>query len=165
MQKSLSRLLLLILTVCLLGVSSLQAQKYTPDTYIEKYGPIAQELMKESGVPASVILAVAMHESAHGNSRIANHLNNHFGIKGKNSSKKIRSAYKGYSSAMSSYEDFINLLKKRKHTTSLFDDQNKNYTSWVKAIARSGYSATKSWSSLILRTISRYNLDKYDSVN
>ena len=36
--------------------------------YIDKYSPIAQEMMQEHGVPASVILAIAMHESAHGNS-------------------------------------------------------------------------------------------------
>ena len=38
--------------------------------------------MHESGVPASIVLAVAMHESANGNSHIAKKLNNQFGVKG-----------------------------------------------------------------------------------
>src|SRR5690606_37022580 len=92
-----------IFMVCILTVItafSLQAQDYTTKTYIEKHSNAAQRLMRETGVPESVILAVAIQESAYGNSRIARYLNNHFGIKGKNDSKKIRSAYKGYGSVL-----------------------------------------------------------------
>jgi uncharacterized FlgJ-related protein len=56
--------------------------------------------MHQSGIPASIILGIAMHESANGNSAIAKNLNNQFGMKGGSTSvyyknkKKVRSAYK-----------------------------------------------------------------------
>lgn len=164
MRTSLVSKMLLGLIISLISVNlSFAQRKYTPTSYIEKYKSVAQDLMKETGVPASVILAVAMHESAHGNSRIAQHLNNHFGIKGKNSSKKIKSAYKGYPSVLASYKDFVAFLKRRKSTQYLFAQYTaKDHKAWVKGIAKSGYSATGNWSSLILNTINRYNLDEYD---
>ncbi len=138
-------------------------QRFTPATYIDEYKNVAQQLMLETGVPASVILAIAMHESANGNSRIARYLNNHFGIKGKNNSKAIKSAYKGYESTLASYWDFINLLKRRKSVQSLFEGNSvTDYKPWILAIARSGYSATKDWRHKVLATISRYNLNEYD---
>jgi len=155
-----------ILAVCILTVLTtfrLQAQDYTTRTYIEKHSPAAQKLMRETGVPASVILAVAIHESAYGNSRIARYLNNHFGIKGKNNSTKIRSAYKGYGSVLDSYRDFVGLLQRRKATKPLFDNHSSSdYKGWVKGIARSGYSETGDWSRKVISTIDRYNLEKYD---
>lgn len=164
MQKSLCSKMLLVLVLCFASVTTLLGQqKFSPSSYIEQHKSVAQQLMRETGVPASVILAVAIHESAYGNSRIARHLNNHFGIKGKNNSKTIRSAYKGYESVLASYNDFVGLLKRRKATQTLFDKHSPlDYAVWVKGIARSGYSVTKSWSSKILGTIERYDLDDLD---
>ncbi|WP_185212728.1 glycoside hydrolase family 73 protein [Sphingobacterium mizutaii] len=155
-----------IFVVCILITLStlrLYAQDYTTKSYIEKHSPAAQTLMRETGVPASVILAVAIHESAYGNSRIARYLNNHFGIKGKNNSKKIRSAYKGYGSVLDSYRDFVGLLQRRKATQPLFDKHNsEDYKGWIKGIARSGYSETGDWSRKVISTIDTYDLEKYD---
>ncbi|MVZ65886.1 hemagglutinin [Sphingobacterium sp. DK4209] len=155
-----------IFMVCILTVIttlSLHAQDYTTRSYIEKHSTSAQRLMRETGVPASVILAVAIHESAYGNSRIAKYLNNHFGIKGKNSSTKIRSAYKGYGSVLDSYRDFVGLLQRRKATKPLFEKhESDDYKAWVKGIARSGYSETGDWTRKVISTIDRYNLEKYD---
>ncbi len=155
-----------IFVICILITLStlgLYAQDYTTKSYIEKHSPAAQTLMRETGVPASVILAVAIHESAYGNSRIARYLNNHFGIKGKNNSKKIRSAYKGYGSVLDSYRDFVGLLQRRKATQALFDKHNsEDYKGWIKGIARSGYSETGDWSRKVISTIDTYDLEKYD---
>lgn len=155
-----------MMVLCLVSISTIFGQqKFTISSYIEEHKKVAQQLMKETGVPASVILAVAIHESAYGNSRIAKNLNNHFGIKGKNNSKTIRSAYKGYGSVTNSYLDFIDLLKRRKSTQGLFEQKGStDYNAWIKGISRSGYSATKGWSSKVLSTIDRYNLDDYDSI-
>ncbi len=163
MQKSLCSKLLLMFICCLFSVMLASGQKkFSPSSYIEEHRSVAQQLMQETGVPASVILAIAIHESAYGNSRIARHLNNHFGIKGKNNSKVIRSAYKGYTSVLASYQDFIDLLKRRKSTQHLFTETSTDYSTWVNSIARSGYSVTKDWRHKVLGTISRYNLDEYD---
>ncbi|GHE29575.1 glucosaminidase domain and LysM peptidoglycan-binding domain-containing protein [Sphingobacterium griseoflavum] len=163
MQKTGIGKCILVLLMFVFTVKTTIAQKFSPSSYIAEHKNIAQQLMIETGVPASVILAVAIHESAYGNSKIAQHLNNHFGIKGKNSSRTIRSAYKGYSSVRESYLDFISFLKRRRSTSSLFDDYGQeDYKSWVKGIGRSGYSTTGTWSAKILATINRYNLDEYD---
>ena len=90
MQKSLISRMLLIMVLCFVCITATWGQqKFSPSSYIKEHKEVAQRLMRETGVPASVILAVAIHESAYGNSRIAKHLNNHFGIKGKNNSKKL----------------------------------------------------------------------------
>lgn len=150
-----------VVTTC--TILSAKAQNYTTKSYIEEHGPAAQELMRETGVPASVILAVAIHESAYGNSRIARYLNNHFGIKGKNNSKKIRSAYKGYGNVKESYRDFVGLLQRRKATRPLFDKHaSDDYKSWIRGIARGGYSESGDWSRKVISTIDQYDLEKFD---
>lgn len=165
MQKILSKVSPTIIILYLSVLTPTMAQeRFTPQNYIEQYKNIAQQLMEETGVPASVILAVAIHESASGNSRIARHLNNHFGIKGKNQSKTIKSAYKGYDSIQASYLDFVNLLKRRKATQLLFEQcAPGDYSSWTAGIARAGYAASSSWRTKVLAIISKYNLDKYDN--
>lgn len=146
-----------------LNVASARSQDYTPTSYIEAFKDAAIAHMEEHGCPASVILAVAMHESANGNSRVARHLNNHFGIKGPNNSTAIRSAYKGYDSVEASYADFIAFLKRRKATRDLFGAYAPHeYERWVLGIARSGYATSSSWSAKVLATIRRYDLHQYD---
>lgn len=154
---------IIVLLMFVFTVKMTIAQKFSPSSYIAEYKETAQQLMAETGVPASVILAIAIHESAYGNSRIAKHLNNHFGIKGKNNSRAINSAYKGYSSVRDSFLDFVGLLQRRKATNKLFEAHSaEDYKGWVKGIARSGYSTTGDWSSKVLATIQRYDLADYD---
>src|SRR5690606_40977739 len=84
-------------------------------------------------------------------------------IKGKNNSKAIRSAYKGYESTLASYRDFVGLLRRKRTTQPLFNEKSAtDYKAWTSAIARSGYSVTKDWRHKVLSTIDRYNLDEYD---
>lgn len=164
MSKNWMKVLCVLFLMITIGGSYCQAQrKYTPTSYLEKHSKAAKQLMKETGVPASVILAIAIHESAYGNSRIATYLNNHFGIKGKNSSRKINSAYKGYDSTLASYRDFVGMLQRKKSTQPLFmKHDSEDYQSWIKGIAKSGYSTSGDWSRKVLATIDRYNLDQYD---
>ena len=161
-----TRLLVLGLTVALTGanIGQLLAQKPTPRSYIEQHKAVAIQYMEKYGCPASIILAIALHESAYGTSRVARHLNNHFGIKGPNNSKVIRSAYKGYDSIAESYADFVGLLKRRKRTQQLFDQyQPHEYEKWVRGIARSGYAHSPSWSSKVISIIRKYNLNELDA--
>jgi len=160
---NISKKLVVGLFVIVSSVSISFGQKFSPKTYIDEHKEVAQQLMNETGVPASVILAVAIHESAYGNSRIAKYLNNHFGIKGKNNSKQIKSAYKGYSNVLESYRDFVGLLQRRKSTQPLFTrTNNSDFDTWIKGIARSGYSQSSDWSRKVTATIERYDLDQYD---
>lgn len=152
----------LVLALGTFGLTKVSAQSNA--AYVDKYSPIAKEMMEEHGVPASVILAIAMHESGNGGSRVAKNLNNHFGVKGKNNSTVIRSAYKGYRSVLDSYDDFVGIVKRKKTTQSLFEKHpGEKYEAWVKAIARSGYSTSKGWTAKVIATIKRYHLDMFDN--
>lgn len=132
--------------------------------YVERYKNVAIEKMNQTGVPASVILAVAMHESGSGTSKIARRLNNHFGIKGKNHVKSVRSAYKSYDSVDDSYADFIATLKKHPSFAKLFTQYSSDdYKNWIRGIQRGGYAHSKTWGAQVLGFIKKYQLDQFDS--
>ena len=80
-----------------------------PNQFIKKYGPLADSLETEYGIPASLILGVSIIESSSGTSRNCRLLNNFFGVKGKNNllkTKGIRSGYKQYANDTASFVDF-----------------------------------------------------------
>lgn len=140
------------------------AAQNSATVYIEKYKDIAIAQMNEFGLPASVILGVSMHESGNGTSKIAKYLNNHFGMKGKNSSTEIRSSYRGYDSVVDSYRDFIGAMNRNKKFRELFGKfSDYDYRNWVLGIQRGGYAASKTWGSQVLATIKKYKLYEYDN--
>lgn len=148
--------------VCLLFAAH-TSNAQTTLQYINKNVAYAQELMRENRIPASVILAVAIHESAAGTSKIARYLNNHFGVKGKNSSKKIKSSYKGYESVQDSYDHFVGFIQDKSAFNKLFNQyQPDDYVGWAKGIQRGGYAQSRTWSSQVIALIEKYELFKYD---
>jgi Bax protein len=102
---------------------------------------MADSLSDEYGVPASVILGVAIMESASGTSRNCKLLNNHFGIVGKNDllkTKGVKSRYKQYPNARASYIAFCKLMAKKKFYKKL--KGNMDHKLWADAISKAGYS-------------------------
>lgn len=154
-------LLLIWLSITLLG-SLTAAHGQTIQEYVEEHTEHAQELMRENEVPASVILAVAIHESAAGKSKVARHLNNHFGIKGRNSNTNINSSYRDYDDANESYDGFVEVL----HNSSfnqLFDKYDQyDYAGWARGIQRNGYAHSRTWASQVIAIINKYELYQYD---
>lgn len=138
------------------------AQRISVEKYIRDNKEAAIYYMNEYGVPASVILGVAIHESAAGNSKIARYLNNHFGIKGSNKSKEIRSSYKGYPSVRASYGDFVGLLRRRPRYSALFQLDPADYEAWIKGIAGAGYAMSRTWPQQVLRIIREHKLNRWD---
>lgn len=154
----------LIIILFLLIYTAAGAQT-SASSYIKKHKDDAVELMNLHGVPASIILAVAMHESANGTSKIARYLNNHFGMKGKNSSTKIKSAYRGYKSVELSYLDFVSFLERRSQFDKLFIKYPQyDYKSWALGIQRGGYAASRTWASQVIATVKKYELWKFDNI-
>jgi len=159
----------LILIITLLVSSLAVSAQNTSQSYIEKFKDNAISLMHQTGVPASIILAVAMHESANGNSLIAQKLNNQFGVKGGGTSvyykhkKKVRSSYKQYSSITESFEDFARIMTERKQFSHLTDQLTQyDYVAWAKGIQRSGYASSRKWASQVLGLINKYKLYDLD---
>lgn len=156
------KLLLLIVSGTMVSLAS-YAQ--TTRAYIEKNLPLAQELMKENHIPASIILGIAIHESAAGTSKIARYLNNHFGVKGENNSSKIKSAYKGYESVEDSYIHFIEFMHSRAVYSKLFEKYDEDdYLGWARGIQKGGYARSKAWASQVIGLIKKYELFKYDDL-
>jgi len=162
-----------LLLIALLFVSvQASAQKNTSQSYIEKFKDDAIRIMHESGVPASIILAVAMHESANGNSKIAQSLNNQFGVKGYNKTvytnpknKKVSTFYKHYDSVMESFEDFARIMTQRKQFSMLAATlTNVDYTAWARGIQKAGYCSSHKWATQVLAIINKYQLNTFDSV-
>lgn len=152
----------LIICVSVLCISITSQAQSPAKKYIELYNEAAIRTMNENGIPASIVLGIAIHESASGNSKIAKYLNNHFGMKGSSGPKPIKSSYKGYEDVDDSYADFANLLKKR--FSGLFTKYSVNdYKSWVYGIQRGGYAASGTWASQVMAIIKTYKLYEYDS--
>lgn len=151
-----------LILVLLLSVST-AAIAQTSSTYVERYKDAAIKAMRTHGVPASIILGIAMHESGNGTSKIARYLNNHFGIKGRNNSTAIKSAYKGYGSVEDCYADFIRILQNRSRFNFLFEHTTPyDYRTWVLAIQRGGYAESPTWGSKVLATIKKFKLYEFD---
>ena len=155
-------LLLTWLSIILLGTTTAQSQ--TIQDYVEEHTDHAQELMRAHEVPASVILAVAIHESAAGKSKIARHLNNHFGIKGSNTNTEINSSYRDYEDVDDSYNNFVEVLENNSSFSKLFNSHDQyDYTGWARGIARGGYASSRTWASQVIAIINKYELYQYDN--
>lgn len=128
--------------------------------YIKKYRELADSLSNAYGIPAGVILGVAIIESGSGSSRNAKMLNNHFGIVGKNNllkTKGIKTRYKQYSTVGASYIDFCRIIAKRRFYPSL--KGNKDYKIWTDSISKSNYSEVpEEWRKKINATIKKHKL-------
>ncbi len=152
-------ILLLLFTLSLLTVKA-----QTIEDYILTNVNHAQYLMQNNGLPASIILGVAIHESAAGKSKIARYLNNHFGVKGTNSSTEIKSAYRDYPSVDSSYAHFVSFLHSRKYFNVLFDKYDQyDYKNWALGIQRGGYASSRTWAAQVISIIKKYELFQYDN--
>lgn len=153
-----------LLLVLLIGVQSFCFGQSAIDKYFNYYQELAVKLMSRHEIPAKVILGIAIDESASGNSKIARHLNNHFGIKGSNKNKQINSSYKGYESVEESYKDFIEMMKSRPKFKILFDKYSEfDYKNWVYGIQKGGYAASRTWASQVISIIQRNKLYEYDN--
>ncbi|HTK20075.1 MAG TPA: glucosaminidase domain-containing protein [Mucilaginibacter sp.] len=159
---------LLLITSLMVSALAVSAQN-TSQSYIEKFKDNAVRIMHETGVPASIVLAVAMHESGCGNSKIAKNLNNQFGVKGYDAhtyyynNKKVTTHYKKYDSVLESFQDFARIMTERKQFSHLAESlTHYDYTAWAKGIQRSGYCSSHKWASQVLTIIRKYNLNAYD---
>ncbi len=169
-MKKLFTVTLLLVSAFVATTTAVSAQS-APQSYIEKFKDNAIRIMHETGVPASIILGVAMHESASGKSNIAQNLNNQFGVKGGGTvvyykhNKKVRTSYKRYDSVMDSFQDFARIMTERKQFSHLADKLTQyDYTGWAKGIQRSGYCSSRTWASQVVAIIKKYKLGDLDEI-
>jgi flagellum-specific peptidoglycan hydrolase FlgJ len=146
--------------------------------YIGLYKDLAVIEMHRTGVPASITLAQALHETNYGQSKLATEANNHFGIKCKTwwtgqsfyhkdddfdkNGNLINSCFRKYDIAMFSYIDHSNFLKEGKHYASLFEYDRTDYESWAHGLKRCGYATDSTYAEKLIHKIHKYNLNNYD---
>lgn len=132
-NRFLNILLVLILFLPIAGFAQSKS-------FIQKFRPLADSLSQEFGIPAAIILGVAIVESSSGTSKNCRLLNNYFGIEGKNELKKKgkKSRYKEYPDATASFIHFCKLLTKKKYYKNL--KGNMHYKLWTAAMSKHGYS-------------------------
>ncbi|MDB5018343.1 MAG: hypothetical protein JWQ84_3175 [Mucilaginibacter sp.] len=160
---------LLLVTSLLITSLMVSAQKNTAQSYIQKFKEDAIRIMHETGVPASIVLGVAMHESGCGNSLLAQNLNNQFGVKGGGHNvyyrhnKKVKTSYKRYESVYDSFQDFARIMIERKEFSGLTESLSHfDYAGWVHGIQKHGYASDHKWGARVLDLIKKYQLYSFD---
>ncbi len=150
----------------LLVVTSIQAQ-YIVSNYIARYGTLCIQLSDSFGIPADLMLGLAIVESGAGTSKNAKILHNHFGLKAGNklrSVKGIQTRFRNYDSDSASFVDFCVYLSKRKFYPTL--KGNFDYNAWLNAMTKSGYSGSpQAWKAKIKTQIKKYNLTELNTRN
>ncbi len=165
------KFLLLCYFVFISIIALSQKKQGTASAYIETYKLLAISEMHKTGIPASITLAQALHESANGTSQLAVKANNHFGVKctrnwsGKRfhrNGNKRNSCFRKYETAEEAYADRSSFLTKNKQYAFLFNYKPTQYKKWAYGLQRSGYARSKSYAAHLLRTINMHNLHQYD---
>lgn len=173
------RYIYLPIVLCLIALvcSSSSRPEHVAFTYIDQYRDLAVVEMQRSGIPASITLAQALHESNYGMSDLATRANNHFGIKCKSywrgetyrhkdddyiDGRLIKSCFRSYMSALDSYVDHSNFLMQTSHYQPLFDLVKTDYKGWAHGLKQCGYATDKSYAGKLISIIEKYDLEQYD---
>jgi LysM repeat protein len=140
--------------------------------YIEAYAEIAQAEQIRTNIPACIKLAQGILESSIGGSDLAKVANNHFGIKcGKDwtgatfyqmDDEVDKSCFRVYESAYDSYIQHSEFLLSKKRYNDLFELNQDDYKRWAKFLKKAGYATNPDYPNLIIQTIEKYSLFKYN---
>ena len=155
-------------TINLLGFSSKKSIELSSveeakiHAYLTRFAKVAKEEQKRYGIPASIILAVSLYQSAAGQRDIALDINNHFALPcnadWNGACREFQGhTYRKYSAAWASFRDF-----------SLFAIANfarlkgADYTAWALALEADGFAETDDFAKEIIEIIEGYRLDSVD---
>lgn len=168
--------LYLIPIMLLLGMSpSYETIAYD---YIDSHKELAIIEMHRTGVPASITLAQALHESNKGMSDLAVNARNHFGIKCKSYWKGgsyyhkdddldkkgnlIESCFRSYDSVIDSYVDHSNFLRMGDNYQGLFILSRTDFVGWAYGLKKAGYATDAQYAYKLIKIVEKYGLAQYD---
>lgn len=141
------------------------------EEYVKIFAPIAQDEMREYGIPASITLAQGILESGSGMGSLTVKTNNHFGIKchtGWSGGTEYHDddekgeCFRKYDHPMTSYRDHSLFLTTRSRYASLFDLREDDYKGWAKGLRKAGYATDPRYPQKLITLIEKYQLYKYD---
>jgi LysM repeat protein len=147
------------------------SQKFTAKDYIDHFKEDAVKEMYLNRIPASIVLAQAMFESANGNSELAKNANNHFGIKCKKEwcgdsyskdDEEEKECFRKYVSVLESYTDHSNFLRTRPRYSFLFEIPVTDYKAWCYGLKEAGYATDPKYAKRLIDIIEKYKLYELD---
>ena len=150
-----------------------QAQRITPEQYIETYKDVAIREMKEHKIPASITLAQGLLETGSGNSALAREAKNHFGIKCHKGwtgdtyymdDDELNECFRKYDNVDDSFRDHSLFLSTRSRYAALFELDITDYEGWAKGLKAAGYATNPKYAQLLIDRINLYDLSKYDKI-
>lgn len=150
-----------------------QAQRITPEEYIQAYKDIAIREMKTHKIPASITLAQGLLESGAGNSALAREAKNHFGIKCHKGwegdtyymdDDEKNECFRKYDDVEQSFRDHSEFLCGRSRYAALFDLDITDYEGWAKGLKAAGYATNPKYAQLLIDRIKLYDLTQYDQI-
>ena len=162
---------LMIILACLPFL--VQAQRITPEEYIQTYKDIAICEMKAHKIPASITLAQGLLESGAGNSALAREAKNHFGIKCHKGwegdtyymdDDEKNECFRKYDDVEQSFRDHSEFLCGRSRYAALFDLDITDYEGWAKGLKAAGYATNPKYAQLLIDRIRLYDLTQYDQI-
>jgi len=140
--------------------------------YVLDYKGVAQQNMKNHGIPASITLAQGILESGAGQGTLCVSANNHFGIKCHTdwTGDKVyhdddseQECFRKYSKASESFNDHSLFLTTRGRYASLFTLGKDDYKAWAKGLRAAGYATDPKYPDKLVGLIERYDLAQYDA--
>lgn len=141
--------------------------------YVKRYAEVAQAEMEKYGIPASITLAQGLLESNVGESKLATHNKNHFGIKCFSRSCRKghcsnftddshKDFFRIYKSSWESYRAHSLLLKGSGRYQKLFQLGGRDYRGWANGLSRAGYATDKQYGQKLINLIEDLDLHQYD---
>lgn len=138
--------------------------------YIAQHKHLAILEMQKFGIPASITLAQALHESDYGRSRLARLANNHFGAKSHNTwqgpsilhdDDRPQEKFRKYNDVAQSYQDHSMVLMKSRYDF-LFRLDRYDYKNWAHGLKKAGYATDPNYGPKLIKIIEAFNLSQYD---
>lgn len=145
------------------------------EAYIIKYEQLAIGGMKQSGIPASILLAQAILHSQHGTSKLSTVKNNHFDVQCGNNwivnsdsfiqlnVEELATCFRAYLSAEDCYEDYISIIMESPGCRFLFQYSYSDYKSWSSGIEKALYPHDTKYAATLVKVIEKYELQRYDT--
>lgn len=140
--------------------------------YIDLYGDIAMEQMRQYNIPASITLAQGILESGAGTGKLTMRSNNHFGIKCHDwkglkvyhDDDKKGECFRKYSIPKFSFQDHSIFLSTRGRYFNLFKLPKDDYKGWAKGLQAAGYATDPKYPSKLIRIIEKNKLYRFDAL-
>lgn len=158
--------ILLAALACTMSLAA-QHQNAAYLAYIQEWKSVAVENQKDYGIPASIIMAQALLESAAGTSELAMNANNHFGIKCNNNwmggvyyydDDSKGECFRQYPDAAYSFKDHALFLQRPRYATC-FEIALEDYEGWARRLKECGYATDMNYAPKLIKLIETYRLD------